>query len=273
MSLYHKHRPQSLDEVVGNIDKVSYKSGIYCIYNIKNGKMYIGSSKDLKSRFRDHRRALYFGQDSKHLQRAWDKYGRKSFEFKVLIRCSAERQNLLFQEQYMIDLYNATNPSYGYNLALKADSNLGYKHNEQSRQNMSEAHKGKKLDPETIKKMKGKVPWNKDKIGVYTKETLAKIGESNKGNKKMLGFCFTEESKRKMSESHKGKPAWNKGVKEHQTAWNKGVKCSEKTKKKLSESHKGYVMSEEQKQKISASMKSYWKNKQNNIGDKNDTLS
>lgn len=35
---------------------------------------------------------------------------------------------------------------------------------------------------------------------------------------------FTEESRIKMSESHKGKIPWNKGLKGAQVAWNKGIK-------------------------------------------------
>ena len=35
---------------------------------------------------------------------------------------------------------------------------------------------------------------------------------------------LTEEHKRKLSESHKGKIPWNKGLKGSQVAWNKGLK-------------------------------------------------
>lgn len=46
----------------------------------------------------------------------------------------------------------------------------------------------------------------------------------------MVGIHHTEESKRKMSESHKG-----------QIAWNKGLHWSDATKKKISEASKGRV--------------------------------
>ena len=58
----------------------------------------------------------------------------------------------------------------------------------------------------------------------------------------------SEESRRKMSEAHKGKVAWNK--------WKKGVQSmSEETRRKMSEAHKGRVVSEESRKKQSASLK------------------
>lgn len=48
------------------------------------------------------------------------------------------------------------------------------------------------------------------------------------------GKPLSEEHKRKISESNKGKPSWNKGC----VAWNKGIPCSEETRRKISESLK-----------------------------------
>lgn len=50
-------------------------SGIYGIFNLVNGKVYIGSAINLKKRFSDHKGRL---QKQKHrngyLQNAWNKY-------------------------------------------------------------------------------------------------------------------------------------------------------------------------------------------------------
>ena len=48
------------------------------------------------------------------------------------------------------------------------------------------------------KAMKGQEPWNKGKMGVYSKATKRKMSESQKGKK------FSEEHRRKMSEAQKG---------------------------------------------------------------------
>ena len=48
------------------------------------------------------------------------------------------------------------------------------------------------------------------------------------------GMPPSEETRKKMSEAHKGLPVWNKGL----PAWNKGVHHSEETKQKISTSRK-----------------------------------
>lgn len=47
-------------------------------------------------------------------------------------------------------------------------------------------------------KNKGKIPWNKGKTGVYSEETLRKMGECNIGNLYSLGIKRSEETLKKM---------------------------------------------------------------------------
>ena len=62
-----------------------------------------------------------------------------------------------------------------------------------------------------------------------SEEHKRKISESNKGRTSVnKGKHLSEETKRKLSEAAKGKPTWNKG-KHH----------SEEARTKMSESHKG----------------------------------
>ncbi len=92
----------------------------------------------------------------------------------------------------------------------------------------------------------------------------------------LKGKRLSEEHKKKLSESHKNQTSWNKGkkgwtnngsFKKGQISWNKnrvGLKCTEETKKKMSETHKrigtgkwmlGRKLSEETKRKISENSK------------------
>lgn len=59
--------------------------GIYVIRNTVSGKIYVGSTKQFKSRWRDHRRRLRKGNhENKRLIAAWQKHGEEAFVFEVL---------------------------------------------------------------------------------------------------------------------------------------------------------------------------------------------
>jgi hypothetical protein len=85
--------------------------------------------------------------------------------------------------------------------------------------------KGYKHSSETLLKIsitsKGRIPWNKGKIGLYrhSKETCEKISKGNKGKirseetKIKLKKPKTEEHKKHLSESNKGQIPWSKGKK------------------------------------------------------------
>ena len=79
---------------------------------------------------------------------------------------------------------------------------------------------------------------------IASEETRKKLSESHKGNTNMLGKHFSEESKHKMSESHKGKPLSREHIRKMseslkgRSATNKGVHHSKETRKKMSESMK-----------------------------------
>lgn len=76
-------------------------TGIYCIMNIDSSKMYIGSSNNILKRFKEHRFLLRKSlHHCKYLQRAWDKYGEKTFEFLVIELCSVD--DLLTREIFYI---------------------------------------------------------------------------------------------------------------------------------------------------------------------------
>ena len=80
--------------------------GIYKITNKINNKPYIGSSNNIKRRWRQHISLL---NNNKHhsikLQRAWNKYGQDNFKFEILEECEVEK--LLYLEQFYIDKYKA----------------------------------------------------------------------------------------------------------------------------------------------------------------------
>lgn len=160
-------------------------SGIYCILNHKNNKLYIGSSINLKNRWYDHKKTLKKNKHhSSKLQNSWNKHGGEYFHFYVIEYCDVG--NLITKEQKWLDMTLCYIDTYGYNVLSKAYSQLGYKHTEETKQKMKDNH------------------WdvsggNHPLYGVgHTEETKKKISVSKKGYK------HTEETKKKMSESHVG---------------------------------------------------------------------
>ena len=101
--------------------------GVYLIYNLVSGKVYIGSAaRSLRYRCRFHRWDLRRGLHwNTHLQRAWDKYGEESFVFRVLEMC--EPDQCVKREQFWLDQLKAVDRRFGYNKSPTAGSSRGTK--------------------------------------------------------------------------------------------------------------------------------------------------
>jgi group I intron endonuclease len=91
-----------------------YKPGIYCILNTKNGKKYVGSSKNMYYRIRGHlcdlRKDRHY---NKHLQKSFLMYGAGIFQAFVLEFC--EESQLALSECLWIEKENSMNRDFGYN--------------------------------------------------------------------------------------------------------------------------------------------------------------
>lgn len=155
-------------------------AGIYQIKNTVNGKLYIGSAVDIAARWGRHRFDLRKGSHhSKKLQRAWNKYGEKSFVFEVIHSC--ERWCLLFFEQVFMNAESVV--INGYNVEPTAGSSLGRRHSEATKKKISDNNKGKKY--------------------VRSAEYCAKLSALKKGKKRAP---FSKEWLEKLSASAKGRP-------------------------------------------------------------------
>lgn len=90
--------------------------GIYKITNTINGKVYIGQSKNLKSRLRDHKNKPFYNNNEfdSPLHRAIRKYGLDNFFMETVEECLEEQLNE--REIYWIKYYNSTDKTLGYNI-------------------------------------------------------------------------------------------------------------------------------------------------------------
>ena len=111
--------------------------GIYKIENILNGDCYIGQSKHLNKREKQHFKELLENKhDNRYLQNSYNKYGCENFIFKVVIYC--ELNELSYYEQSLVDLF-----SPAYNIRKECvDSNKGTKWTDGARKHMSETRSG-----------------------------------------------------------------------------------------------------------------------------------
>lgn len=123
-------------ELVGSLVFVDYAlSGIYIIINVINNMIYIGSSQDIEARWKEHVNKLYGNRhENDKLQKAWNKYGEKAFQFKILE--VAEEKDLVAREQYYLDLHKPYERHIGYNLYRTAFSPLGNVWTEEQKANL-----------------------------------------------------------------------------------------------------------------------------------------
>ena len=89
-------------------------SGIYGILNTENFKWYIGSSKQIESRWRKHKEQLRSRRHgNRKLQNAWNKYGEGCFLFMILKETSQE--DLEKEETELIAFFDSYR--FGYNMS------------------------------------------------------------------------------------------------------------------------------------------------------------
>ena len=172
------------------------KSGVYEILNTTNGKRYVGSATKLLKRKRRHWADLRGNcHHSRHLQRAWNKYGEDAFIFEVIEHW--EPEFLVSFEQWWINMLQPE-----YNMCPVAGSCLGVTHTEEAKAKRSAAMMGHKHTRASRTKMSVAVKGRK-----FTDEHKANLSAAHTGQpNNWLGCKHAEESKRKMSKSKTGKP-------------------------------------------------------------------
>lgn len=87
-------------------------SGIYRITNLLNGKVYIGQSRNIWSRYKNHFCERYPKNDRSYIHYAILHYGKENFSFEIL----KETYDLNYWEKFLIQIHHSSDPEYGYNL-------------------------------------------------------------------------------------------------------------------------------------------------------------
>ncbi len=161
--------------------------GVYAIQIEKEGywQSYVGISNNIEQRWRNHKSDLKHNHHkNQYLQRSWNKYGEENFEFTILEQAVTYDELYKLEKEYTYT-FGYGDPDLCFNVGVPGEIN---------------GKVGKKL----------------------SEETKEKISKAMKGEKSYwFGKCHTEETKRKMSESHRSK------------------RISKETKQKMSEARQG----------------------------------
>lgn len=142
-------------------------AGIYKITNLIDGKIYIGQTVNYKKREKRHLNCLKNGNHhNEHLQRAFDKYGEKSFKIELIEKCDIKELDQ--RERHFIKELDACNHDKGYNMMFggqryrnftkevrlkMSKASKGRKFTSEHKRRIGMAHRGRKLSQEHIDKM------------------------------------------------------------------------------------------------------------------------
>lgn len=160
--------------------------GIHEIVCVVNNKRYIGQSVDTDIRYKKHIKDLI---DNKHhsikLQRAFNKYGKDSFNFNVIKECEMKFLNLF--EAYYIELYDSV--ENGYNMEYIDSLVYGGKSLCSRTTGKCRKHTDYKVDIKSLTRLLNKfIKIRPILINNTIHEFLECLGELNKLNKELKRY-------------------------------------------------------------------------------------
>lgn len=214
-------------------------SGVYCIKNTINEKIYIGSAVNFYQRYLQHKHTLLNNKHNKRLQNFVNKYGIDCLYMNIIEICDVSL--LLEKEQYWIDKFQSYEKELGFNICPIAGSSLGA--------TMPDSHKEKSKE-----RMKGNTymlgKHHSDDIKAMLSEISKKSWEENRDNR--------TETNQKIANKRKGIPQWEDNPhpllgKEHPAKGKKRSKefCELMRKQKLENNGmRGVKLSNERKEQI-----------------------
>ena len=183
------------------------KIGVYKITCSGDGKIYIGSSNDVRQRITTHFRDLLKQKhNNSYLQNAYNLYGKDSLSFEIIEICdiSVLRQ----REQFWIDKTECYNRNIGFNNCKGSNGPIGYQHTEEAKRKISLKNKGNKCSEETKIKIRLAALGRKHSEESKKKMSLGRMGNKNP----CFGSNEDPTSRAKRMTGVLATPAWNKGL-------------------------------------------------------------
>lgn len=179
----------------GQVEVSDTTSGVYGLIHKETGRIYVGSSTEINRRRRHH---LFHLKANKHcnpyLQHAWNKYGEEAFKW-VILAAVTDISVLRREEQKWIDRFRCFEDSRGFNRSPSATDSIGWR-------------KGRPLSAIHKARIGRSNKGNKSRTGMTISDRHREILRATQlGNKHCLGRIASEETRKKLSESNRGKPA------------------------------------------------------------------
>jgi len=178
--------------------------GIYKIQNLLSGEVYIGQSKDIEQRFKEH---IY--HINSYIDQVIFDIGKEFFSFEILEICNIDELDQ--REKYYINYYHSDVEGYGYNLTSGGchtigEDNPNSKLTEKDIYDIRESYKNHERKFEVYERYKDKITqsyfsalwegssWKHVHYDVYTDENISyyKYGTSI-GDKSSFAIFTNEE--------------------------------------------------------------------------------
>jgi group I intron endonuclease len=227
-----------LKELIEEIPKNTI--GIYKITS-PSGKVYIGQSRCVMSRFIAYERRYKSIEAQVRLYASFKKYGVDGHTFEIIEECGFEELNS--KERYWQDSYDVIG-KIGLNCLLTKTSELPTKVSEETRLKMKISQTGKRRSKESIEKTRLRAIGSKRTEETKLKMRLAQLGKKNSDAHRKA----TSDGLREYYKNNVSKKLGVKNSPEHIAKCrafmlsdlnpNRGSKRSEETKKKMSVSIK-----------------------------------
>lgn len=215
---------------------------IYRATNTVNGKYYIGYAVDFEKRKNEH---LYKAKrnERQYFHNAIRKYGEDSFTWEILKEDATLEDEIFFIEKYQ-SFYTYEK---GYNLTKGGEGKLGFIPHEETREKLRKSHTGKKPTEKQLQVLRSNA--QKMKETGHTEDTKRKISDAHKGKvfseehkknislnhaskKETVNFYKSEEYKHKMSASLKGKKRTAESIERYKLAAQKREQMRREKKQK-----------------------------------------
>lgn len=203
--------------------------GVYKVEHVESGRLYIGSTCNLKKRWQAHLRELRAGRHhSPKLQRAWTKHGEDAFHFEPLERVAIVV--LKEAEQRWIDILK---PCFNVSPFANRPPGRSGPHSEVTKAKIRAKRAEQVITPEAVEKQRSKC------LGqVRTPEQRARIAAG------CLGRQLSAETKAKIAAARTGTTAGEE-TRARMSAASLGRKHSDEVRAKISAARMGMKLSPE----------------------------